>query len=108
MFTFGRHSRMASVTTAELQERLRKSGKLTVIDVREPWEYQEGHIPGSLNRPLNQISAWTSEFQKDQEIFLVCRSGSRSASAYQYLASQGFTNLKNVTGGIIAWRGPVE
>ena len=107
MFIFGR-PKMAAATPAELQERLASGDKVTVIDVRDDWEYREGHIPGSLHRPLGQISTWASEFQKDQEIYLICRSGARSASAYQYLASQGFTNLKNVTGGIIAWRGPVE
>ncbi|HEY8346660.1 MAG TPA: rhodanese-like domain-containing protein [Symbiobacteriaceae bacterium] len=107
MFGFLR-PRVQNITTAELEQRLKSGEKLTIIDVREPWEYAEGHIPGSLLRPLGQIQNWAQEFQKDQPLILICRSGGRSAQAYQYLAAQGFTNLKNVDGGIVAWRGPVE
>lgn len=105
MFGFG--PKLNNVSTAELQSRLEKGEKPTIIDVREPWEYQEGHVPGSLLKPLGQIRAWASEFDKKKEILLICRTASRSAVAYQYLAAQGFTNVKNVSGGIITWRGTV-
>lgn len=106
MFAFG--ARMASVSTGDLQVRLEKGEKLTVIDVREGWEYGEGHVPGSLHRPLGQIQRWASELDKHAEVFLICRTGARSGSAYQYLQSLGFKNVKNVSGGIITWRGAVE
>ncbi|MFZ5817160.1 MAG: rhodanese-like domain-containing protein [Bacillota bacterium] len=105
MFAFG--PRMNNISTAELQSRLEKGEKLTVIDVREPWEYAEGHVPGSLLRPLGQIRSWAQEFNKKDEIILICRTASRSAMAYQYLTAMGFTNVKNVSGGIITWRGAV-
>lgn len=106
MFGFG--PKINTVTTAELEDRLKKGDKLTIIDVREPWEYAEGHIPGSVLKPLGQIRAWAAEFDKNTELHLFCRSASRSAQAYQFLNAMGFKNLKNVGGGMIAWRGPVE
>jgi rhodanese-related sulfurtransferase len=106
MLAFG--ARMTNVTTSELMERLEKGEKLTVIDVREPWEYAEGHVSGSLLRPLGQIRAWAAEFDKNTEIFLICRTGARSGSAYQFLQTLGFKSLRNVSGGIITWRGAVD
>ncbi|HYF93233.1 MAG TPA: rhodanese-like domain-containing protein [Symbiobacteriaceae bacterium] len=99
--------KMESVSTQELQERVERREKLTIVDVREPWEYAEGHIPGSILRPLGQIKTWANEFDKDREILLICRTASRSAAAYKYMRSMGFTNIKNVSGGIITWRGRV-
>lgn len=106
MFGFG--PKMNTISTADLQARLEKGEKVTVVDVREPWEYAEGHVPGSVLKPLGQIRTWANELKKDDEILLICRTASRSAMAYQYLNSMGFTNLKNVSGGIITWRGTVE
>jgi rhodanese-related sulfurtransferase len=106
MFAFG--TRMVNVTTSELQVRLGKGEKFTVIDVREPWEYAEGHIPRSVLRPLGQIHTWAAEFDKDQEVFLICRTGARSGQAYQFLQALGYRNVRNVGGGIITWRGAVE
>lgn len=105
MWGFG--PRMNNISTAELQARLEKGEKPLVIDVREPWEYAEGHVPGSVLKPLGQIRSWAAELNKTDEVILICRTASRSAMAYQYLSSMGFTNLKNVSGGIITWRGQV-
>lgn len=107
MFTpFG--PRIEEISTAELQTRLEKGEKLVIIDVREPDEYAAGHVPGAVLKPLGQIQTWARELDKDEEILLFCRSGNRSSQAYRYLHSQGFTKLKNVAGGILDWRGPVE
>ena len=105
MFGFG--PKMASISTAELQGRLEKGEKLTVIDVREPWEYAEGHVPGAVLKPLGQIRSWANELKKEDEILLICRTASRSAMAYQFLNRLGFQNVKNVTGGMVTWRGSV-
>ncbi len=106
MFAFG--PRMNNVSTAELQARLENGEKPIIIDVREPWEYAEGHVPGSVLKPLGNIRSWANEFNKKDEILLICRTASRSSMAYQYLQAMGFTNVKNVSGGIITWRGAVE
>lgn len=105
MFGFG--PRMNNISTAELQDRLEKGEKPLIIDVREPWEFAEGHVPGSVLKPVGQIRSWAAQLNKQDEILLICRTASRSAMAYQYLNSMGFTNLKNVSGGIITWRGKV-
>ncbi|MFZ5824290.1 MAG: rhodanese-like domain-containing protein [Bacillota bacterium] len=99
--------RMNNISTAELQARLEKGEKPIIIDVREPWEYAEGHVPGSILKPVGQIRSWSNQLKKDDEIILICRTASRSAMAYQYLAALGFTNLRNVAGGIVTWRGAV-
>lgn len=107
MFAFGA-PRMVNISTADLQQRLAAGENPLVIDVREDWEYEEGHVPGSVLKPLGYIRQWAQELDKNEEILLICRTASRSAAAYQYLKSLGFSNLKNVSGGIITWRGPIE
>jgi rhodanese-related sulfurtransferase len=106
MFAFG-SARAVNISPVELQQRIEKGEKPVIVDVREPWEYAEGHIPGSVLRPLGQIRAWASEFKTADELVLVCRTASRSAAAYRFLQSQGFTNLKNMSGGMVMWRGKV-
>nr|PZN72681.1 MAG: rhodanese-like domain-containing protein [Bacillota bacterium] len=105
MFGFG--PRIESITTAELQARLERGERPKIIDVREPWEYAEGHIPGAILKPLGQIRSWAQELDKNEELLLICRTASRSAAACQYLTRLGFTNVKNVAGGMVAWRGAV-
>ncbi|GGN04333.1 transferase [Thermus composti] len=77
-----------------------------VVDVREAWEYQGGHIPKAANIPL-------SELPKDRPILLVCNSGNRSGVAAEFLVQQGFSGERvyNLEGGTYAWVGaglPVE
>lgn len=107
MFAFGM-PRMNNISAMDLQQGLASGEKPVIIDVREDWEFAEGRIPGSILRPLHQIRRWSQEFRKDQDIVLVCRTASRSAVAYQFLQSLGFTKLRNMSGGIVTWRGAVE
>lgn len=106
MFGFG--VRVPEVNTEQLQAKVEGGEKVTVVDVREPWEFNEGHVQGSVLRPLGQISSWVNELDKDAEIYLICRTGSRSTMACQFLQAQGFDKVYNVSGGIITWRGAVE
>ena len=74
------------------------------IDVREPSEYAEVHAKGVKNIPLATVSAQNiGEENKDKTIYLICRSGKRSMTAAERLASEGFNKLVNVEGGTIAW-----
>lgn len=100
--------RIPSITTSELKTRLENGEKPLIIDVREPWEYQEGHVPGAVLRPVGNIRTWVNEFDKNKEILVICRTASRSSVACQFLTRSGFTNVKNVAGGIITWQGRVE
>lgn len=92
------------VTTApELQERLKSAKKPLVVDVREPSEFDSGHIDGALLAPLGSVDKGLPGVEKDREIVLVCRSGRRSAKAQEILAAQGYTRLQNMEGGMLAW-----
>ncbi len=79
-----------------------------LLDVRTPQEYHEGHIPGSINIPLQSLStADQIPAGKDAPLFVYCYSGSRSAQAVRLLTGMGYTNIKNI-GGIAAYKGKVE
>jgi len=92
------------ITVEELKAKLDADEKFRLIDVREPSEYRTARIEGSELRPLGQIMQWAQELtDKNEEIVLHCHHGMRSDRACQYLAAQGFTNLKNLAGGIDEW-----
>lgn len=74
-----------------------------VIDVREPDERGDGYIEGSENVPLGHLLARALYWDKDAELIVVCRSGARSGLAAKQLAAAGFTNVKNLTGGMMAY-----
>lgn len=79
-----------------------------LLDVRTSQEYQEGHIPGSINIPLQSLStADQIPAGKDAPLFVYCYSGARSAQAVRLLTGMGYTNTKNI-GGIAAYKGKVE
>jgi phage shock protein E len=74
-----------------------------VIDVREPFEFNEGHVQGAILVPLGTVAARAGEFPKDEPIYVFCRSGNRSLQAAQTLVEAGYSDVRNVEGGIIAW-----
>jgi len=97
---------MQLITVSELQERLAKGEKLNLVDVREPAENLEFNIGGILI-PLGRIKNMDVdqlEALKDQEVICYCRSGNRSGQACQILDMLGFTNTKNLQGGMLAWQ----
>jgi rhodanese-related sulfurtransferase len=73
-----------------------------IIDVREAWEYRQGHVPGAENVPLAQFVGRVSELRFP--LVLVCASGNRSAMAAEYLIEQGHDGVANLVGGTVAWR----
>ncbi len=75
-----------------------------VVDVRTPAEYVQGHVPRAINLPLQEIENWYKDLPKDKTVYLICRTGHRSTKASEFLKEKGFRNLKNVTGGTLAWR----
>jgi phage shock protein E len=77
---------------------------VVLIDVREQWEYDEAHIPGVTLIPMSEIEARVSEIPRDKEVILTCRSGNRSSQVLSYLQGQGFDNVHNMEGGIVAWQ----
>jgi rhodanese-related sulfurtransferase len=97
---------MQTITVEELHARLEAGEKINLVDVREPNENAEYNIGGILH-PLGRVRDFDVdelEGLKDQEVIVYCRSGNRSGQACQTLETMGFTNLKNLTGGMLAWR----
>ncbi|MEC0209121.1 rhodanese-like domain-containing protein [Paenibacillus ehimensis] len=94
---------MQTITPQEVKQRLENGEKLTIIDVREPEEVALGMIPGAKHIPLMEIPQRLGEIPQHSETILVCRSGNRSGRALEYLESQGFTGLVNMTGGMLEW-----
>jgi phage shock protein E len=74
-----------------------------VIDVREQWEYDDGHIPGVTLIPMNEVPNRLDEIPMDKDVVVTCRSGNRSGQITDYLRQIGFDNVHNMSGGIVAW-----
>jgi rhodanese-related sulfurtransferase len=102
MFGFG----VKSITTDELAERL-AHGKPIVLDVREPYEFAAGHVPGARNVPLATLATAAAKLDSNAETLLICESGHRSKTAAKRLAKLGFTEAYSVKGGTQAWRGKI-
>ena len=82
---------------------LRDSGAF-VLDVRQPDEWADYHVPDSTLIPLDQLSSRLSEVPRDKPILVVCRSGNRSASGRDILLEAGFTSVTSMAGGLTEWR----
>ena len=97
---------MQNITVEELKSRMDDGEKLNIIDVREPHENAEFNIGGIL-LPLGKVKTMQIEEiedLKDQELICYCRSGNRSGQACLLLDTMGFTNTKNLVGGMLAWQ----
>ncbi|HEV8318296.1 MAG TPA: molybdopterin-synthase adenylyltransferase MoeB [Vicinamibacterales bacterium] len=95
-------------TPLELKRRLDAGDDVLVLDVREPQEYQINRIAGSTLIPLGELPRRYQELDPDQEIVTQCKMGQRSAKAMDFLRSVGFTKVKNLKGGILAWIDQVD
>jgi len=89
------------ISVDELAVRI-ASGGAVVFDVRNPDEYDAGHVRPASLVPLPEVPSRVEEFPTDVEVLVVCRSGARSAQAVEFLRTQG-VNAINVTGGTMAW-----
>ncbi|GAB2491180.1 MAG: rhodanese-like domain-containing protein [Cytophagales bacterium] len=96
---------MEDISVKELKSRLDKGEKFVFIDVREEWEYEEDNL-GAQNIPLGELPHRLNELEKhkDSEIVVHCRSGARSGNAKKFMEGKGFTQVRNVLGGILAYR----
>jgi len=89
--------------TVEQVNAIRNHPDVVLIDVREQWEYDAGHIPNVKLIPLGELPQRINEIPKDKFVVMTCRSGNRSNQATQFLRKQGFDNVHNMEGGILAW-----
>ncbi|MGY4756577.1 rhodanese-like domain-containing protein [Lactococcus lactis subsp. lactis] len=95
---------MQTIDISEL-ELLTESENPVIVDVREDFEYNSGHVPNAKNIPLSQLEERYAEITDGT--YLICQSGARSARASQYLSTKGIDTI-NISGGTIAWNGPLE
>ena len=96
------------ITPAQLAERLAKAEKIVLIDVREPMEWSVGHLEEAKHIPLQTLPQNLAEISKESEIIMICRSGGRSATAQQFLLSNGYSRVKNLVGGMLGWKRDVD
>ncbi len=87
----------------QLWDELHGSRPPLVVDVREPREFRQGHIPGAISVPLGHLLSEPSDLPKEGPLVLVCRSGRRSARAVTLLSPQGYGDLRVLEGGLLAW-----
>lgn len=89
---------------AKQAQAMKNQGAL-LLDVREPGEYASGHAPGSVLIPVGQLGSRLKEIQSYQNkpVAVICRSGRRSAAAAEILQKAGFSAIRNVDGGMMAW-----
>lgn len=98
----------SDITAEQLKKRIDAGENLFVLDVRNPNEFAICRIPGTVPLPLPELPARVAEVPKDREVIVHCKSGMRSAKAIEFLKSQGYTKLVNLTGGILAWAEKVD
>ena len=93
-----------TVSTEELARRIEQD-KPVVIDVREPDEFAQGHVPSAVNVPLAQLASRLGTFDPHAETFVICEHGRRSVTAVRLLDRVGFDRAYSVKGGTSAWHG---
>jgi rhodanese-related sulfurtransferase len=98
---------MKEISVQELKEKIDNGEDFQLIDVREDFEYETSNLGGVLI-PLGGILIESDKIAKDKDVVIMCRSGKRSAAAIMQLEQQGFTNLYNLYGGILAWAEDID
>lgn len=91
------------ITPKELKTRLDRGDQLVLLDVREPWEHAIAKLDNSVLIPLGTLPQSLDKLDKNAEIIAYCHHGMRSGDATAFLLQQGFSNVKNLIGGIDAW-----
>jgi rhodanese-related sulfurtransferase len=96
-------AQVPGIDVAQLRQRLATEPAPFLLDVREPWEYQAGHVPGAQLIPLGELEQRVNEVPRDQPVLAICHSGQRSLAAAGYLLQLGYPSVSNVEGGTAAW-----
>lgn len=99
---------VSSISMKEAERELASDKSIYLLDVRTGEEFASGHIPGSINLPLDRIAGVVQAIpEKDARIFVYCHSGARSFQACMMMERLGYTDVTNI-GGIMQWRGKLE
>jgi adenylyltransferase/sulfurtransferase len=91
------------ITAIQLKQELTKNPKLVLLDVREPVEWDMGHLPNAWHIPFQQIPQQLNELSPEKDYIIYCHTGIRSRYVLEYLKEKGFPNVRNLFGGIDAW-----
>ena len=94
---------VAQISVGDLRDLLSSNNDLQVIDVRQPGEYSNGHVPSAVNAPLASVGERAPEFDPNRRTAVICAGGFRSSAATSILKRMGFKNLLNVLGGTGEW-----
>ena len=97
-----------SEATVDEAYNIYKNEEMIILDVRTEQEYEEGHIPGSILMPLQELENRLEELSIEEKYLIVCRSGSRSAQASGILVANGFKHITNMQGGMLEWKYDIE
>ncbi len=98
----------AVITPTELANELQSGMDLVLLDVREPHELQISVLPGVVAIPLANLPGNVAQLSKDANIVVICRTGNRSNHAAEYLTQLGFTQVRNLVGGMNRWATEVD
>ena len=93
-----------TITAEEVHAALHQANSLLILDVREDWEWQQGHIPGADHMPMNEVPAHYTRLDPTQPIVVVCHMGQRSAMVTEYLRGRGLPDVRNLEGGMDRWQ----
>ena len=96
------------ITVKELKNKFDNNEDFMLLDVRNIQEVLFSKINGSIHIPMNEIMSRINELDSNKEIIIQCKSGKRSARVCEYLMTQNFKTVKNLTGGIIAWSDEID
>ena len=96
------------ISPVELSARLQRGDRLQLVDVREPHELEISSFPNASLIPLGELATHMTELDRNQEIILICRSGSRSARGVEMLSGAGFSRVRHLAGGMNAWAREVD
>ena len=98
------------ISVQELKAKIDNNESPIMIDVREPWEWDTQHLDGVKKIALGTIPGFLPDLSenKDKEVIMICRSGGRSGQATMFLKNQGFSNVRNLAGGMLAWKANID
>ena len=91
------------IDVIELNEKFKSKQEFLLLDVRKDLEVMVSKINNSIHIPMNEIPSRLNEIDKNKEIIVQCKSGKRSAKVCEFLMQNGYSNVKNLVGGILAW-----
>ena len=91
------------ITVHELQALMQKEGSVQIFDVRQPEEYNAGHIQGATLIPLGDLPARYKEIPANRKVVVYCHSGKRSAKAVAFLRDHGYADVFSLSGGYVEW-----